>query len=175
MKAGFTGPRRRPRPCSGRHVAAQGVRGLTKWVAQKHGDAVVDATGCRFDHVAIDLPHLLHEAARHARSEAHFAALLFRLLDGALSAGRPRRSVCVFSDGPAPLAKLLTQRARREASRGEGVDVRGVRGAVDIELTVTVPTSPTTLPSPPLPSPGQRPRWGRRTPPSHAWGGGLRL
>ena len=49
-----------------------------------------------------------------AKSEGHFAILIFSRLDALLRDTRPRRSVVLALDGPAPLAKLLTQRLRRK-------------------------------------------------------------
>lgn len=44
----------------------------------------------------------------------HFHSLMFIKLDSILMATRPRKSVLFALDGPAPLAKLMTQRARRK-------------------------------------------------------------
>lgn len=44
----------------------------------------------------------------------HFHSLMFIKLDAILTATQPRKSVLFALDGPAPLAKLMTQRARRK-------------------------------------------------------------
>ena len=70
-----------------------------------------------------------------AKSEGHFALLIFTRLDALLRATRPRRSIVLALDGPAPLAKLLTQRLRRKRAgrkatkAGEGEVVSDVVSA----------------------------------------------
>ena len=68
-----------------------------------------------------------------AKDPDHFILLVFARLDRLLRLLRPAKSLVLAMDGPAPLAKLLTQRSRRKkgarketravaASSGEGVD-----------------------------------------------------
>lgn len=45
-----------------------------------------------------------------AKSVSRFHLLLYRQLDEVLNRTQPRKSVVFALDGPAPLAKLLTQR-----------------------------------------------------------------
>ena len=49
-----------------------------------------------------------------ARDMNHFYLLLFRKCDFILDTCRPTKSVMFALDGPAPVAKLLTQRIRRK-------------------------------------------------------------
>lgn len=48
---------------------------------------------------------------------ASFHTMLYRKLDDILRSVNPRKSIIFAVDGPAPLAKLLTQRSRRKASQ----------------------------------------------------------
>ncbi|KAG0319085.1 hypothetical protein BGZ99_005293 [Dissophora globulifera] len=69
--------------------------------------------GSRFDSVFIDVNCILHPAMRTAKNETQFVKKLFSILDRLLAQFIPNR-VCYLSvDGPAPAAKLLTQKARR--------------------------------------------------------------
>ena len=55
-----------------------------------------------------------------ARSWEHFHKLLHLRLNSLLDVTQPRKTVMLAVDGPAPLAKLLTQRDRRKVRRGWG-------------------------------------------------------
>lgn len=52
-----------------------------------------------------------------ANNMDHFHSLMYKKLDDILAATCPRKSVQFALDGPAPLAKLLTQRARRKVTK----------------------------------------------------------
>ena len=71
---------------------------------------------------------------RAARNHNHFHKLLHKRMHAILDATSPTKSVMIAVDGPAPLAKLLTQRERRKVGpvcvcvggkRGRGAGVRG--------------------------------------------------
>ena len=63
---------------------------------------------------------LLPPTARYAHSEAAFFRKLFSLLDIVIKRTRPQYSVTLALDGPAPIAKTVTQRKRRiRLSAGE--------------------------------------------------------
>lgn len=49
-----------------------------------------------------------------ARNHNHFHKMLHKRLHGILESTQPTKSVMIAVDGPAPLAKLLTQRERRK-------------------------------------------------------------
>jgi 5'-3' exoribonuclease 1 len=49
-----------------------------------------------------------------------FHATLYKRLDEILRVAGPRKSVMLALDGPAPLAKLLTQRKRRQVGVSAG-------------------------------------------------------
>ena len=69
-----------------------------------------------FDHIYFDLNALVHRALRISDNEEKAIRLLFSFLDRILKAFQPTQSVFLALDGPAPMAKLLTQRRRRLAS-----------------------------------------------------------
>lgn len=69
--------------------------------------------GAHFDSVFIDVNCILHPSMRAAKNEGQFVKKLFTILDRTLSQFVPDRICYLSVDGPAPLAKLLTQKARR--------------------------------------------------------------
>ncbi|KAF9947761.1 hypothetical protein BGZ72_010294 [Mortierella alpina] len=71
--------------------------------------------GSNFDSVFIDVNCILHPSIRTAKNEAMFVKKLFTILDRLLAQFIPDRICYLSVDGPAPLAKLLTQKARRAA------------------------------------------------------------
>ncbi|KAK3829881.1 MAG: hypothetical protein JOS17DRAFT_791610 [Linnemannia elongata] len=76
--------------------------------------------GAHFDSVFIDVNCILHPAMRAAKNEAQFVKKLYTILDKTLSQFIPDRICYLSVDGPAPLAKLLTQKARRASKSGSG-------------------------------------------------------
>ena len=70
--------------------------------------------------------HFHYWAYQAAKNEAHLIKLVFKDVDRILKLLQPKKSVVVAMDGPAPRAKLLTQRARRArkdaAKEGPAVD-----------------------------------------------------
>lgn len=73
-------------------------------------------------------PHVVTQPSLHphhappataAASYDQFHALLHKKLDEILRVANPRRSVMIAVDGPAPLAKLITQRERRQVRPGQ--------------------------------------------------------
>ncbi|KAF9188669.1 hypothetical protein BGZ51_000408 [Haplosporangium sp. Z 767] len=74
--------------------------------------------GANFDSVFIDLNCILHPVMRSAHNESMFVKKLFTTLDRLLSQFIPGRICYLSVDGPAPMAKLLTQKARRLAKSG---------------------------------------------------------
>lgn len=73
-----------------------------------------------FDHVYVDVNNVLHVAAHHTKTESAFYKKLFGLLTGIIRRTRPRYSITFALDGPAPMAKTITQRRRRvRLSSGE--------------------------------------------------------
>lgn len=113
-----------------------GVPGFNSWFAGNHRHAYVSRLNRSWDHVYIDMASILHAAmkkcmqllhiltASHhgwtacadniqvsaAYNLPHFHKVLFARLDSIMALASPRKSVMFALDGPAPLAKLLTQR-----------------------------------------------------------------
>jgi hypothetical protein len=69
----------------------------------------------RFDHVLVDMNQILHGILRRARGEDHAIKLLMYELDQVLVLTNPTQSLVLAIDGPAPAAKIATQRKRRFA------------------------------------------------------------
>lgn len=76
-----------------------------------------------FFSVAFDMNQVIHQSARRARNREALALLLFRELDQVLKNCIPRKSIFFAFDGPGPLAKLMTQRKRRNKARKEHTNV----------------------------------------------------
>jgi len=77
------------------------------------------------------LAQLSHIHTHIAKDPDHFIILVFTRLDRLLRTLRPARSIVLAMDGPAPLAKLLTQRSRRRrAGRREAKAVAADEAAL---------------------------------------------
>ncbi|KAF8955820.1 hypothetical protein BGZ46_002541 [Entomortierella lignicola] len=76
---------------------------------------VHNSEGSHFDSVFIDINCILHPSVRAATNETMFVKKLFSILDKLLSQFIPSRICYLSVDGPAPVAKILTQKARRAA------------------------------------------------------------
>ena len=113
-----------------------GVPGFNSWFAGSHKQAYVSRLNRSWDHVYIDMASILHAAMKKcmqllhfltalypdwtawaddvgvpaAYNLPHFHKVLFARLDSIMALASPRKSVMFALDGPAPLAKLLTQR-----------------------------------------------------------------
>ncbi|PNH06347.1 5'-3' exoribonuclease 1 [Tetrabaena socialis] len=98
-----------------------GIPGFNVWFAGEHKNAYVPLGKVRVDHLYIDLNSVLHNVMRKAKNHNHFHKLLHKRLHGILDATCPTKSVMLAVDGPAPLAKLLTQRDRRKKT-GRSLD-----------------------------------------------------
>ena len=103
--------------------------GFGKWMQSSYSDAFTSAvkgkkgfTFATYDHVYIDVNNVLHVAAHHTKNEDAFFKKLFALLDLTMRRTRPQYTVTLALDGPAPIAKTITQRRRRiRLSSGEKV------------------------------------------------------
>ena len=106
-----------------------GIQGYNKWLQREFKPAFLPAhkrQPRRYDHVYVDVNNLLHVAAHHSNSERTFFKKLFFLLDNRLNKTNPRHSVTLALDGPAPMAKTITQRRRRiRLSSGSGMPLSG--------------------------------------------------
>ena len=76
----------------------------------------------RHDHLYFDLNNLLYGTISNTSDEATMFQRLFSYLDLVYSFSKPE-TVFLGVDGPGPLAKILTQRARRmDRAKNEGDD-----------------------------------------------------
>ncbi|KAG0002079.1 hypothetical protein BGZ65_002941 [Modicella reniformis] len=95
--------------------------GFIDWFQFKFPEAVRNVPRreqARFDSVFVDVNCILHPAVLGAKNEATFIKNLFLILDKLLSQFIPTR-ICYFSvDGPAPAAKIVTQKSRRATKGG---------------------------------------------------------
>ncbi|KAG0336073.1 hypothetical protein BG000_006966 [Podila horticola] len=82
------------------------------------GQVVHNGQSIKFDSVFIDVNCILHPALRSSKTETAFVKKLFRILDSLLDQFVPGRICYLSIDGPAPLAKMLTQKARRLSKSG---------------------------------------------------------
>ena len=73
----------------------------------------VDSSEETFDHVLLDMNHVIHIVMRRSRSEEHAIRMLLSELDGLLRMVVPTKSLVLALDGPPAAAKLATQRTRR--------------------------------------------------------------
>jgi 5'-3' exonuclease len=73
---------------------------------------------------------ILHVQLRRASSEEHALTLIFQRLHATLRLVRPGSHVLLALDGPAPLAKLSTQRARRQKVLQKKARRRGISSLV---------------------------------------------
>ena len=105
-----------------------GVTGLTGWIGRNFPSAaskVPERFGA--DVVAIDLNAVVHSKLRLARSSEHATFLIFKHIHATLRLVSARRYVLLALDGPAPRAKLETQRRRRiKLAAKEARDERGL-------------------------------------------------
>ena len=94
-----------------------GIEGYTRWLYDAYPDCFQAAPPSKprsFDHIYLDLNgHFHYWAYQGAKNEEHLTKLVYKDVDRILKLLQPRKSVVVMMDGPAPRAKLLTQRARR--------------------------------------------------------------
>ncbi|KAF8951600.1 hypothetical protein BGZ52_010728 [Haplosporangium bisporale] len=82
------------------------------------GQVVHGGQSIKFDSVFIDVNCILHPALRSSKTETAFVKKFFRILDSLLEQFVPGRICYLSIDGPAPLAKMLTQKARRLSKSG---------------------------------------------------------
>ena len=104
-----------------------GIAGLTKFFRTKFSDCWVtvspptdpsEAAPYQVDNLCIDMNQVLHTGLRLALSgnTKHFMSKVFKDLDNILRLAQPSKSLVLAFDGPAPFAKIQTQRSRRSSS-----------------------------------------------------------
>eukprot|EP00884_Botryococcus_braunii_P004369 jgi/Botrbrau1/13933/Bobra.0193s0001.1 len=108
-----------------------GIEGFSSWFKQQYPKAFGKYESSSFTHVYVDMASVLHNVLRKARTSNHFHFLLYAKLDNIMHQCNPSRSVVFAMDGPAPLAKLLTQRQRRirESRKDSTSSQRATSGA----------------------------------------------
>ena len=119
LQAGGFTPHRAPRPPK---TVAHGIANFGTFFAESWlGAGACSSRNCppskdAFDHVLIDVNQYVHTSARRATSQEDAVRRLYAALDGVLKVARPRKSLVLALDGAAPVAKIVTQRKRREAN-----------------------------------------------------------
>lgn len=97
-----------------------------------------------FDHVCVDFAQLIHTNARKSADPTMLVTLIFQEVDRLLRTLVPRKSVYFAFDGPAPLAKLMTQRSRRAKRRArDGGGGAAAAAAADMPAPVEEGPPPT--------------------------------
>lgn len=102
-----------------------GISGFQQWLRKSFPDAVWEipnGASDEFDHVCIDVNHMLHAAAHRCKTPDKLPFALFSELDRILRTCRPAKSVVLAVDGPAPIGKICTARKRREAAARKNDD-----------------------------------------------------
>ncbi|CAL5224335.1 g7007 [Coccomyxa viridis] len=89
-----------------------GVKGFNTWFGKTFPQAYVPVKR-QVDHLYLDMASFLHEELRKAKDQDSFHYLLHKRLDAVLRLCEPQKTVTFALDGPAPVAKLITQRERR--------------------------------------------------------------
>ena len=110
---------------SGPHSVGMGVPGFVSWLEAHSPEALVEMpalprenseiTPREVDVVAFDLNSLVHNALRNARDEDQAIAMVFQMLHSALRQVRPRTTVVLALDGPAPPAPRSRGRGPRRS------------------------------------------------------------
>ena len=89
-----------------------GVAGLLAWLEETFPECFVHPDR-EVRHLLIDANSLVHDAMRRSQSTSSQYAVVVELLEQIIAHHRPTEGVVVALDGPAPFAKLDTQRSRR--------------------------------------------------------------
>ena len=96
-----------------------GIAGLSKFFRSRYSSAYMDVTTknpLESDHLLIDMNELLYASFGKAQDSKYFMARTFVILDQLMQIMKPKKSLVLAFDGPAPFAKMQTQRSRRESS-----------------------------------------------------------
>ncbi len=107
--------------------AEGGIAGLTKFFRTKFSDCWItvsppldplEPAPYQVDNLCIDMNQVLHTGLRLALSgnTKHFMSKVFKDLDNILRVAQPTKALVLAFDGPAPFAKIQTQRSRRTNS-----------------------------------------------------------
>ena len=112
-----------------------GVQGLRKFVDSVAPQCSLDATrNPSTEHLAFDLNCVVYQCfSKNHRSAGETIAVVIDFLRRFVEEIRPSKTVIFALDGPAPLAKLQTQRLRRR--KVQHVDTTNNTGYSDLEIT----------------------------------------
>lgn len=94
-----------------------GIEGFYKWIKEEYSDSILSYNDKDipqyFDHVYIDLNYLLHMCNYNSNNMTHTINKLKNIIMDITIKTQPTKSLNLFCDGVAPMAKLLEQRKRR--------------------------------------------------------------
>ena len=109
------------------HIDRMGVGGLLIWLKEAFPEAFTQPEKGR-SHLLIDANSQVHDAIRNARGAREMDVIrqFVNSVDQLVQQYQPARGLSVALDGPAPLAKLETQRQRRLKKKGSGARSAGV-------------------------------------------------
>lgn len=103
-----------------------GIQGYYEWIKTNYPTCTVPMDKIQFyDHVMIDLNHVLHNVIYDANNEKQFVVKIYKALDHILSRCIPLKSIYLGIDGPPPYAKIALQRKRR-SSGGEATSGKSI-------------------------------------------------
>ena len=113
------------------HSCEGGIAGLTKFFRSTFPDAwtplsemvpkdphTKELVPYKVDHLCIDMNQIIHSALKMALKgeQKKFMTKIFKDMDKILDNVQPTKNLVLAFDGPAPFAKLQTQRNRRTSS-----------------------------------------------------------
>lgn len=105
-----------------------GVPGFFSWITEEVPDATIMLpANYSASVVAFDMNAIIHSQLRRAVNEEHAVTLIFQRLHATLRLVQPGTHVILALDGPAPLAKLTTQRSRRKKTSRKEAKKPGCR------------------------------------------------
>lgn len=95
-----------------------GIVGLSKYLRTGYKNSWISDINkvgtIQVDHLCIDMNQVLHGCFRSTKSPDHIMAKIFIKLDDIFAKVSPHKSLVLAFDGPAPYAKVQTQRKRRK-------------------------------------------------------------
>ena len=94
-----------------------GVTGFSRWLKETFPDCFIAPARC-VDHLLIDANSLVHQCTSNNCHEPMAIRQFLGRLDKFITAYQPAESLVLALDGPAPIAKLETQRLRRMEKAG---------------------------------------------------------
>ncbi len=93
-----------------------GILNFHKWIKTNHKNCYQRINNCiDIEHLYIDINFCLHCVAHNTTEKNVLFDKLYLFIDDILDNIKPTKSITFATDGPAPYAKLLLQRARRQA------------------------------------------------------------